>query len=92
MKTVSRKDIKSFEKRCRMMLGSRYNNSVGYGLGIIETSFRNIKGKSVYGSLLLRIGNGIIEKVTPLGCSYNRELLRSKIEEVKKVMDENKTP
>ena len=77
MTTVSKSDIKSFEKRCKMMIGDRYgeNTEGRYGVTVIQTSFKNRKGKSVYGVLMMRIGNDIIENVTPLGCSYNEKLL-----------------
>ena len=50
MTTVSKSDIKSIEKKCKMMIGDRYgeNNEGGYGVSVKKTSFRNRKGKSVY--------------------------------------------
>ena len=48
MTTVSKSDIKSIEKKCKMMIGDRYgeNNEGGYGVSVKKTSFRNRKGKS----------------------------------------------
>jgi len=77
MTTVSKSDIKSIEKKCKMMIGDRYgeNNEGGYGVSVKKTSFRNRKGKSVYSIIMIRIGNNIIENVTSFGCSYNEKLL-----------------
>ena len=76
--TISKSDTKDFEKLYKGMIGDRCEESKGsgYGVSIIQTSFRNRKGKSVYGVLMIRVGNGIIENVTPIGCSYNEKLLK----------------